>query len=217
MKIYLIDFETTGLQPYPFDLPLEIALYSLDLHTNFIKRELDEIILWKESDYQDEDELTVQEKIDNCWWSQKTNVKYADMQNSSTIDQIWKLLKTILKNQYLTSWNVVFDIHNYIWELENDQSLGLGDIGFRTWDCPLDISTLIQKIPRANNTYKWPSLRETLRYYGITPEVLSEINTHRAGFDAKMATIVLREMIMKGDYILPKEFGKLDHQYSLRN
>ena len=181
MGLYVIDLETTGIYGYPRDKILELALVRIndDLSKELI---LDTLVSHPER---------YRTFIDNCWWSGLSDVKFDDLSNSPSMEEIWINLKSILRGERLTSWNVAFDLSKFIAKMEKRY----GKIGYMKERCPMWASGRHMK--SIFGRVKPPKLEEAANFYQIHR---SEEDYHRARFDTLLAADVIIEMIKRGHY-----------------
>lgn len=185
--IYVIDLETTGLKSYPADLPIEISIYKItpDLE---VKHSYTTLIRY----HQD-----LEDKINGSWWAEQSGVTWEDTKESPTLREVWNRLRMILKNQYVTSWNVSFDFNRMLIPM----SKRFGPLDFKLLQCPMLVATNIVKAEwnEYYSSWKWPSLEEAASYYDVSVDP-NGYGFHRAGYDANVTSEVLVEMIRRKQY-----------------
>lgn len=181
MGLYVIDLETTGIYGYPRDKILELAL--VRINDNLSKELILDTLVSHPERYR--------ELIDNCWWSGYSGVKFDDLLNSPSTEEIWDKLKFILRGERLTSWNVAFDLSKFIAKMEYEY----GKIGYVKEKCPMWASGRQMKF--VFGRVKPLKLEDAANFYQIPR---SEEDYHRARFDTLLAADVIIEMIKKGHY-----------------
>lgn len=182
-EIFVIDFETTGLESYPSSIPTEIAIYKInkDLEVHHI---YDSLIGWSKK---------FKEKIDNSWWSEHSGVKFDNLKNFPKLEKQWTKIRKYLENQNATSWNTGYDFDKFVYPLMKD----FGEFDLSELSCPMLVSTDILQIPGYYGN-KWPSLDEAAAYFNINLD--SSGYYHRADFDTHTAALIIVEMIKRGEY-----------------
>lgn len=173
-EIYVIDTETTGLNGFPFDFIVEIAICKI---TN--KKEITEVYnsvvghnvtIWPYT-------------LRSSWIFYNSTLTLKDVKNAKKQILVAHDIRLILKGKIVTSFNVDFDFRKFLskapWKLTGVIS--------KIYPCIMLASTNLCKIPGPYDNYKWPTLYEA---YKILCDGKNPIS-HRAMDDARMASEVL--------------------------
>jgi len=206
-SIYIIDLETTGLNDFPDDFPLEIAIYKLNLdNTQEITEVYNTLIGYPEK---------FKEKINASWWSKQSGIKFKDLQDAPRIQEVYAVMKEILHGQQVLSWNMAYDFGKFIDRMHRSslykdfrckrKIYAIGNINYKRLDCPMEEASHILRIENYYG-YKWPTLQEAADYYDVKEP---EGEAHRAAYDTHLTTMIVAKMIEKSDYVVvtvvPKE------------
>jgi len=172
---FVMDFETTGLSPG--DLPLELAIYRINLTNYQYLKVFDSCI---------KQELT--EKILNSMMVAEGYIKAEEINNGMPPIEVSLLIKDLLGKQSWTSYNVAFD-QMFLKQLYPNHPPALF--------CLMERMTDLCKIPKYNPYtngmgYKWPKLQEAY-YYWFKEE--KEFK-HRAAFDTELATRICIKLLL---------------------
>ncbi len=182
-KLYILDTETTGLNGYPTDKVLELAIISLDVETMTYKIEFNELIGHNTDDWNTQ--------LRECWVFENTDITL-DMIKYASPYSVHKLrVSQILTGRYVTSFNRDYDIGKFMskppYNFQND---------IQYFPCIMLESTGVCKIPGYYGDYKWPSLAEAFEII-----LNKEANqNHRALDDTIMATKIVSELIRRGHF-----------------
>ena len=189
IEIYVMDLETSGLVGYPFDVPIELAVYKINFDLS-VSHVYDSLIKW------DGDR---RKTIDESWWSKQSGVYWNDTQQSKKAHIVWNDLKRILDGKYLLTWNTEYDLDKFIIPMFDI----FGKINFKQLPCPMKVATPILAIPHYYYGVKFPTLAEAVKHYKVQRNQNGYF--HRAKFDTHHTALVVAEMIKTGDYKLQLE------------
>jgi len=192
--LFVIDIEATGLSKYPKDIPTEIALTRINTDLS-IEQEFNYLIDWSVDDINEN--TRIRNKVNNCYWSRELSaIKYRDLvETGRRLDQVWEEFKKIVDGNYLTSYNVSYDIKRFIIPIHEE----LGMIDFDLTPDPMLIATkYVNKTSKKR--YKWSKLIEATSFYNILPDN-EDHDFHRAAYDCTITAMLIVEMIKRSHYI----------------
>lgn len=177
-KIIILDLETTGLNPYK-DLIVEIGIVELDLETGEINKLFSSLI--KEEGFN--------ENLRHSWIFENSSIKFEDVKNARSLDDIRADLQEIFNKHPITAYNKSFD---------------LGFLKSRGFSFPVESRDImleaknVIKIPFAgkhylgkSRTYKWPKAKEAYDFF-FQDNIY--IETNRAQDDAYHEAKILYEL-----------------------
>lgn len=199
--VFVIDFETSGLGYYPEDIPLEVAIYRIDVNFN-IKLMLNNLIRWPEKNWG---------MINNCWWIDQLKKRDREQilksirsvdRKASSMKVVWKAIGNILDNNKVLSWNTGYDFSRMM----DPIAKRFGEIKYKELLCPMHYSTNICKIENqyGYDDYKWPSLDEAAYYFNIKVDG----DPHRAKTDCLAAAKIVVELIKNHDFLRSNRLEK---------
>ncbi len=128
-----------------------------------------------------------------------------DFRNEPTFVEVWNEMRNILENKYVVSWNMAFDFGKFLDKIDMGiiGRFNLPKISYRKLPCPMKVATKYVGVWDKYGRVKWPSLSEAAMFYGVSFE-MGAATYHQAKIDAEIASIILVEMIKKGNYDLSK-------------
>lgn len=188
-EMFLIDTETTGLRGYPIDHVVDVGICKIDLRDGSVEPVYESVVghnvaLWDE-------------EHQNAWIFEHSDLTLKDVASAKSADDVAVDMYEILRSEYLTSYNVGFDIQKFL----RYAPFRVGEYVSRILPDPMLIATDICCIPGACSSYKWPKLEEA--YSILCPDDPANIKgcqDHRALSDARVASYVLIELHKRGLY-----------------
>ena len=183
-EIYILDVETTGLNGFRPDYPIEISVVMVR------NSEAPEVVF---------DAFVKQPSkkfYERCWWYSKMGIPYHEVQKKGKdIKVIWKELHAIVNDKCVLSWNTSFDFDKFLTKMN---SILKPTIKWKILPCLMKFSTNIIGIPHEDFTYKYPSLSEAVSFFDISNS--PGRNFHRASTDALATAQILKILISQYNY-----------------
>ena len=177
-KIIILDLETTGLNPSNA-LIVEIGIVELNLETGVINKVFSSLI--KEEGFN--------ENFRHSWIFENSSIKFEDVQNARSLDDVRGELQEIFNKHPVTGYNISFDL-NFL------KSRGFS-FPLESRDIMAELKNVI-KIPfrgkkflGKSRTFKNPKLQEAYNFFF---QDSNYIETHRAQDDAFHEAKILYEL-----------------------
>jgi len=193
--IYVLDTETTGLNGYPSDLVVDIAICRVDPKRGTVDNVYSSVVGYKTEDWPEETK--------NAWIFLNTDLTVDAVSEAPDAKKVAADVANILKGRNVTAFNKDFDLNRFLyhppWNLHNV---------IMEADCIMLASKDVCRIEGLYGDYKWPKLEEA--YSMIVkgdPADIRGTQTHRALSDAVMASYVLIEMYRNRQY--PRKRGSM--------
>jgi len=192
-EIYVIDTETTGLDGYPDDHIIEIAICKVNIEKKTVDKIFDSIVghdieCWSYPQKQ-------------AWIFGNSDLTLEMVSKAKPLKEIVKKVRKIIRNKYVTSFNVEFDFTRYLcsepWNLE--------DVIKDILNCLMMSATPVCGIEGYYDEYKWPRLEEAYDMLCEGNPANIKDQTHRAMDDTLMASHVLLSLIGSGNYRIDQE------------
>ena len=178
-SIYVLDTETTGLDGYPQDVVVDIAICRTDLRKGTVENVYSSIVGYDVSKWNNARK--------NAWIFQNTDLTLDDVASAPDVTTVAADVRSILRDKNVSTFNTAFDLVKFLyrepWSLKNV---------IRESKCIMLASKNVCKIPGFYEDYKWPRLDEA--YSMIVegdPANICGNQTHRALSDAVMASHIL--------------------------
>jgi DNA polymerase III, alpha subunit (gram-positive type) len=192
--IYVLDTETTGLNGYPNDLVVDIAICRVDPGKGTVQNVYSSVVGYDTSNWTD--------GMRNSWIFLNTDLTVDAVSEAPDAKKVAADVLRILKGKNVTAFNKEFDLNKFLyyepWNLRNN---------IMESDCIMLAAKNVCKLPGLYDDYKWPRLEQA--YSMIVPGDPAGIDgtqTHRALSDAVMASYVLIEMHRNGQYPRKRSF-----------
>jgi len=187
-EIYVIDTETTGLNGYPHDVVVDIAICRVSLGTYEIREEYSSVVGYDVSGWTD--------VMRTAWIFQNTDLTIGDVSKAPDAEKVADDVRSLLNGKNVTSFNKGFDMDKFLYH----RPWSIKDVtkGSR---CIMLASKDVCKLPGLYGDYKWPRLDQA--YSMIVkgdPANINGTQTHRALSDALMASYILIELHRTGRY-----------------
>ena len=187
-SIYVIDTETTGLDGYPRDVVVDIAICKADLRKGTVENVYSSIVGYDVEKWDDGKR--------NAWIFQNTDLTLDAVAAAPSAEKVAAEVRNILRDKNVSTFNTGFDLVKFLyrepWSLKNV---------IRESRCIMLASKDVCKIPGFYEEYKWPRLDEA---YSMLvdgdPAGIRGNQTHRALSDAVMASHILIALYRKGAY-----------------
>jgi len=176
--VYVLDTETTGLNGYPYDVIVDIAICEVDLDDHTVKEVYSSIVGHDISEWTDKRD---------AWIFKNTDLTVEMVKDAPPLHKVVYEVRDLLDGKCVTSYNVGFDMDRFL----NAKPWRLNQIA-RIKPCIMLASVDVCKIPGYYNQYKWPKLQEA--YNIVTendPAGIKGNQTHRALSDTLMASCIL--------------------------
>lgn len=189
--IYVLDTETTGLDGYPKDVVVDIAVCEVDLDKGTVTTAYSSVV--------GHDVTSWPEEMRNAWIFQNTDLTLDMVERARPAADVAADIRTLLKGKRVTSFNVGFDMDKFLYR----EPWNLSDI-IDEKHCIMLASKDVCKLPGLYD-FKWPRLDQA--YPMITegdPARIEGNQTHRALSDAVMASHVLIALHRSGRYPMDK-------------
>ena len=191
MEIYVIDTETTGLDGYPDDYIVELAICKVDTEKKTVEKIFESIV------GHDVDSWEHWQR--NAWIFGNSDLKLEDVNNGPLQEDIVKKVRKILKNKYVTSFNTGYDFTKFLcydpWNLD--------EVVRDICNCIMMEATPVCAIEGYYDDYKWPRLEEAYSMLCNGNPAKIEDQSHRAIDDTLMASHVLLSLLDSKSYYLP--------------
>lgn len=189
-EIYVIDTETTGLDGYPDDYIIEIAICKVNIKMKTVEKIFDSIV------GHDVDCWNYPQK--QAWIFGNSNLTLELVGKAKSQKEIVKKIRKILKDKYVTSFNVGYDFTKFLccepWSVE--------EVVKDILNCIMMSATPVCGIEGYYDEYKWPRLEEAYEMLCNGNPANIENQTHRAIDDTLMASYVLLSLIRTNNYSL---------------
>lgn len=148
VEIYIIDTETTGLDGFPDDDIIEIAICSADTEKKTIKVIYQSIVghnvySW---DYRKR----------YAWIFGNSNLILEKVKNAKPQKAVVKEVREIINDRLVTSFNVEYDFTKFLF----CEPWYLDEVVRDVCNCIMIASTPVCQIPGYYQEYKWPRLEE---------------------------------------------------------
>ena len=187
-SIYVIDTETTGLDGYPRDVVVDIAICRTDLRKGTVENVYSSIVGYDVEKWDDGKR--------NAWIFQNTDLTLDAVASAPNAEKVATEVRNILRDKNVSTFNTGFDLVKFLyrepWSLRNV---------IRESKCIMLASKDVCKIPGFYEEYKWPRLDEA---YSMLvdgdPADIRGNQTHRALSDAVMASHILIALYKTGNY-----------------
>lgn len=188
--IYVLDTETTGLDGYPDDVIVEIAICKVNIEEKTVEIVYNSIVghgvkswdHWRK----------------HAWIFGNSNLSIVDVSKATPEKEVIEKVREILKDKYVTSFNVDYDFTRFLccdpWNLDNV----VKDI----CNCIMLSATPVCGIVGYYEEYKWPRLDEAYRILCKDNPAKIDNQSHRALDDTLMASHVLISLINSKNYNL---------------
>jgi DNA polymerase-3 subunit epsilon len=195
-KIYVVDTETTGLDGYPDDVIIEIAICKVDIEKKNVKNVYSSLV--------GHDVHSWAHWQKNAWIFGNSNLSLSMIASAKAEARIAKEVRVILKDKYVTSFNLGYDFAQFLffppWLLD--------EVIKETCNCIMIAATPVCGIDGYYGEYKWPRLDEAYSMLCNGNPANIDDQTHRALDDTLMASHVLLSLIESNAYSLPLEEKK---------
>ena len=186
-SIYVLDTETTGLDGYPDDVVVDIAVCRVDPVKGTVENVYSSVVGHDVSKWSD--------KMRDAWIFQNTDLTLEQVSKAPPAEKVAADITKILDGKNVTAFNKEFDMNKFLyhrpWNLKGR---------IRESRCIMLASKNVCKLPGLYD-YKWPRLDEA--YSMIVkgdPACINGDQEHRALSDAVMASYVLIELFRSGNY-----------------
>lgn len=192
MKILVIDTETTGLNGYPRDDIVEIAICEVNTEEKTVFPVLSQFINYDFSKWSHNKK--------NAWIFNNSDITIELLENIGvSLKTIVSSIQILVKDRLITSYNTEYDFYKFLekdpWELRKFYKILM--------PCLMLSSTNICKIPGNYGGYKWPSLMEAVQILKVEiPEEYKGLKYHSALGDTIYSSYVLLKLIENGKYEL---------------
>jgi DNA polymerase-3 subunit epsilon len=187
-SIYVIDTETTGLDGYPRDVVVDIAVCKVDPRKGTVDEIYSSVVGHDVSRWNDERK--------NAWIFQNTDLSLDMVASAPPAEKVASDIRKILSGKNVTTFNTGFDLDKFLYH--EPWSLKGKIIPSR---CIMLASKNVCRLPGLYEEYKWPKLEEA---YSIIvdgdPAGINGEQTHRALSDAVMASHILIALCRNGRY-----------------
>lgn len=184
--IYVLDTETTGLDGYPKDVVVDIAVCRVDLGRGTVREAYSSVVGYDVSAWSPERR--------NAWIFQNTDLTLDMVASAPRADIVAGEIRELLRGRRVTSFNFTFDMDRFLYH----GPWNLREV-IAQERCIMLASADVCRIPGLYEKYKWPRLEEA--YSMIVdgdPAGIGGEQTHRALSDAMMASHILIALSRKG-------------------
>ena len=188
LEIYVIDTETTGLNGFPYDHVVDVAVCRALPAEGRAEPVLDSVV--------GHDVRSWPKEAREAWIFENTDLTLEQVASAAPATMVAAELRSLLRGRMVTSYNVQFDFNRFLdhrpWSLRGEVNMT---------PCIMLRSMEVCRIPGSYDRYKWPKLQEA--YDMIVegdPAAIGEEQRHRAMEDALMASHVLIELIRRRLY-----------------
>ena len=192
-SIYVIDIETTGLQGYPKDLVIEIAICEVNLIQKKVSTRFNSLVGHDTTQW---DSLKK-----NAWIFDNSDITLELVQEAKSQQKVALEVQKILSGKIVTSYSTNFDFAGFLfyppWSLES--------VVQEVFDCIMLSSANYCKIESEFGNYKFLTLAEAYNIICEGKSTLIKVQTHRALDDALMASYILLELVRQGHINIKKE------------
>jgi len=186
--VYVLDTETTGLNGYPNDLVVDIAICKVDPRKGKVENAYSSVVGYNTDNWTEETK--------NSWIFLNTDLTVDEVSKAPDVKKVAADVAKILRGRNVTAFNKEFDLNRFLyhepWNLRNV---------IKESKCIMLASKDVCRLPGLYDDYKWPRLDQA--YSMIVPGDPAAINgeqTHRALSDAVMASYVLIELYRNNRY-----------------
>ena len=187
-SIYVLDTETTGLDGYPRDVVVDIAVCRADPQKGTVEEIYSSVV--------GHDVSRWDEAKKNAWIFQNTDLSLEMVASAPPAEKVASDIRKILSGKNVTTFNTGFDLDKFLYH--EPWSLKGAIIPSR---CIMLASKNVCKLPGLYEEYKWPKLEEA--YSMIVdgdPAGINGKQEHRAMSDAVMASHILIALSRNGRY-----------------
>lgn len=188
LEIYVLDTETTGLEGYPGDHVVDVAVCRVLPYRGTVEPVLSTVVGHDVSSWPQ-----VQKE---AWIFQNTDMTLEMVSQATPATFVAAELRSLLEGRMVTSFNVGFDFDRFLfhrpWDLREAVHLT---------PCIMLRAMPVCKLPGTYDVYKWPRLQQAYdMLVDGDPADIGEEQRHRAMEDALMASHVLLELIRRDVY-----------------
>jgi len=188
LEIYVLDTETTGLDGFPTDHIVDVAVCRVRPYRDTVEPVLSTVV--------GHDISTWSQNQREAWIFQNTDLTLEQVAKATPAPFVTAELRSMLENRMTTSFNVGFDFDKFLfhepWRLREAVHLT---------PCIMLRAMPVCKLPGTYDVYKWPKLQQAYdMLVDGDPADIGEEQKHRAMEDAVMASHVLLELIRRGVY-----------------
>jgi len=186
--IYVLDTETTGLDGYPSDLVVDIAICKVDPRKGTVENVYSSVVGYNTDNWT--------EGTKNAWIFLNTDLTVDEVSKAPDAKKVAADVARILKGRNVTAFNKEFDLKKFLYH----EPWNLRNVILES-DCIMLAAKDVCKLPGLYDDYKWPRLEEaySMIVEGDPADIRGE-QTHRALSDAVMASYVLIGMYRNGQY-----------------
>ena len=189
-EIYVVDTETTGLDGFPEDVIVEIAVCKVDTEKKTVDVIYDSIVGHGVKSW---DHLRK-----HAWIFGNSDLALVDVSKATPQKDVVKKVREILKDKYVTSFNTDYDFTRFLccdpWDLY--------EVVKDICNCIMLSATPVCGIEGYYGEYKWPRLEEAYAILCKDNPAKVKDQPHRALSDTLMASHVLLSLIDRDAYSL---------------
>lgn len=185
-SILVVDTETTGLDGYPNDYVVEIAICKVPLESLEVETVYNSVVGHDTSKWEHWQR--------NAWVFGNSNLTLEMVQKAKPEKEIVKEVQEILNNKFMTSFNSLFDFYSFL--LHEPWNIQLPSEGLMP--CIMLQAAPSCRLPGYYGDYKWPSLIEAYSLLCKNNPARVEHQRHRALDDTIMSSHVLLALLKEG-------------------
>ena len=188
MEIFVVDTETTGLDGYPKDVIVEIAICKVDTKSKTVEDVYNSIV--------GHDVKSWDSFRRTAWIFRNTTLKLPMVASAKPEKEVVEEVREFLKDRSVTSFNVSFDFPSFL----SSEPWKLDEVVKNIENCIMERATLVCKIKGSYGNYKWPTLEEAYEMLCKGNPAKIKGQTHRALDDTLMASHILLSLIESDNY-----------------
>lgn len=188
MEIFVVDTETTGLDGYPKDVIVEIAICKVDTKSKTVEEVYNSIV------GHDVKSWDLDRK--HAWIFDNSTLKLSMVASAKPEKEVVEEVQKLLKDKYVTSFNVSFDFSLFL----SHEPWKLDEVVKNIENCIMVRATPVCEIKGDYDDYKWPTLEEAYEMLCKGNPAKIEDQTHRALDDTLMASHILLSLIESDNY-----------------